>query len=202
MEAKLNEPGGGAAAANRAGAREATARATGATARAGEATARAAGGGALGDARLLLLGMWLGAAVFFSFAVAPSAFAVLPARELAGAIVTRTIGVVNAGGFALALALLATAFAQRGAATRRARAVEVIALALVALGTGVGYWVIAARMAALRVAMGRPVDEVAATDPLRLAFNSLHGYSVAAMTTAMLAAVVAFILIARRNRRA
>jgi hypothetical protein len=158
------------------------------------------GGGALGDVRLLLLGMWLGAAVLFSFAVAPGAFAVLPARESAGAIVTRIIGVVNVGGFALALLLLATAFARRGAATKRAGTVEVIALALVALATGVGHWVVAARMAALRVALGRPIDEVAASDPLRLAFNSLHGYSVAAMMAAMLAAVVAFILIARRNR--
>ncbi|HZH32765.1 MAG TPA: DUF4149 domain-containing protein [Pyrinomonadaceae bacterium] len=165
--------------------------------------ARAAGAkpsGALGDARLLLLGMWLGAAVLFSFAVAPGAFAVLPARELAGAIVTRIIGVVNVCGFIIALLLLATAFARRGTATKRARMLEVAALALVALATGVGHWVVAARMAALRVALGRPIDEVAASDPLRLAFNSLHGYSVAAMTTAMLAAVVAFILIARRNR--
>ena len=175
-------------------------------ARAGEATERAAsatsgGFGALGDARLLLLGMWLGAAVLFSFAVAPGAFAVLPARELAGAIVTRIIGVVNVGGFIIALLLLATAFARRrGAATKRARSVEVIALALVALATAVGHWVVAARMAALRISMGRPIDEVAASDPLRLAFNSLHGYSVAMMTTAMLAAVVAFILIAWRNR--
>ncbi|MCA1564201.1 MAG: DUF4149 domain-containing protein [Acidobacteria bacterium] len=191
MEAKLGEHNTGAAAGNvaRARADEAAGRATGAASN------------ALGDARLLLLGVWLGAAVFFSFAVAPSAFAVLPARELAGAIVTRTIGIVNVGGFVIALALLATAFARgRGAATKHAWTVEVFALALVALATAAGHWVVAARMAALRVAMGRPIDEVAAGDPLRLAFNSLHGYSVAAMTTAMLAAVVAFILIARRNR--
>ena len=37
------------------------------------------------DVRLLLLGVWLGAAVFF-IAVAQSAFAVLPQRELAGAV--------------------------------------------------------------------------------------------------------------------
>jgi hypothetical protein len=194
MEAKLGEHNTRAAAdGNVARAR-----------RADEATPRAlsAPSGALGDARLLLLGVWLGAAVFFSFAVAPSAFAVLPARELAGAIVTRTIGIVNVGGFIVALLLLATAFARRssGAQTKRAWAVELFALALVALATAIGHWVVAARMAALRVAMGRPIDEVAAGDPLRLAFNSLHGYSVAAMTTAMLAAIVAFILIARRNR--
>ncbi|HEX8633389.1 MAG TPA: DUF4149 domain-containing protein [Pyrinomonadaceae bacterium] len=194
MKAEHGEHDGGTAAtASSYGAPEATTRATGAS-----------GAGALGDARLLLLGMWLGAAVLFSFAVAPGAFAVLPARELAGAIVTRIIGVVNVWGFLVALLLLATAFARRrGAAatmSRRAWTVEVSALALVALATGIGQWIVGARMAALRVALGRPIDEVAASDPVRLAFNSLHGYSVAAMTTAMLAGVVAFILIARRNR--
>lgn len=155
---------------------------------------------ALTEVRLLLLGIWLGAAIFFSFAVAPGAFAVLPAREWAGAIVTRTIGIVNVGGFIVGLLLLATAFAGRRATAKRARTVEIFALALLTLATGIGHWIISARMAALRLAMGRPIDDIAQNDPLRLAFNSLHGYSVAAMTTAMLASLVAFILIARRNR--
>ncbi len=154
----------------------------------------------LQGARLLLLAMWLGAAVFFSFAVAPGAFAVLPARELAGAIVNRLIAVVNVGGFIIGLILLATALVKRGAARGRARVFEVIALAALALATGIGQWVIAARMATMRAAMGRPVDALAANDPLRVAFNSLHGYSVAAMTVGMMAALVAFVLIARRGR--
>jgi hypothetical protein len=211
MEAKLHQHDGGGGVGGATGANASSASLAPDTASSASppapdtaTAARAAGAkpsGALGDARLLLLGMWLGAAVLFSFAVAPGAFAVLPARELAGAIVTRIIGVVNVCGFVFALLLLATAFARGGsAATKRARMSEVAALALVAVATGVGHWVVAARMAALRSALGRPIDEVAASDPLRLAFNSLHGYSVAAMTTAMLAAVVAFILIARRNR--
>ena len=75
------------------------------------------------------------------------------------------------------------------------------ALALLTLATGTGHWLISARMQALRLSMGRPIDELAQSDPLRLAFNDLHGYSVAAMTTAMLAAIVAFVLIARRNAK-
>jgi hypothetical protein len=191
MEAKLSE------AATQAGSVSHAARAGATTA----ATSRAAH--ALGDVRLLLLGIWLGAAMFFSFAVAPSAFAVLPARELAGAIVTRTISVVNISGVVVGLLLLATAFVGRGAlASKRAWLLEVVALALLTLATGIGHWVISARMQALRLSMGRPIDELAQSDPLRLAFNDLHGYSVAAMTTAMLASIVAFILIARRNRKA
>ncbi len=191
MEAKLNE-------------QTASAR-TVSNARAGETTTAhevGAGLSALGVVRLLLLGIWLGSAIFFSFAVAPSAFAVLPARELAGAIVTRTIGIVNVGGSLIGLLLLATAFAGKVKAMRRAWTLEVIALALLMLATGVGHWVISARMLALRLSMGRPIDDVARNDPLRLAFNNLHGYSVAAMIVAMLAGLVAFILIARRNRNA
>jgi hypothetical protein len=195
MEAKLNEQTASTRTVSNARAGEAAT----ATRAAVAASDRM---GALDVLRLLLLGIWLGAAVFFSFAVAPSAFAVLPARELAGAIVTRTIGIVNVGGTLVGLLLLATAFAGRaGSAAKRARTLEIVALALVVLATGIGHWVISARMAALRLSMGRPIDEVAQNDPLRLAFNNLHGYSVAAMTTAMLASLVAFILIARRNRR-
>ena len=199
MEAKLTDAGGRSIAENSARAQASEP----SLLRAADATAPRTTAGALGDARLLLLGMWLGAAVLFSFAVAPGAFAVLPARELAGAIVTRIIGIVNVSGFMIALLLLlATMFVPgRGAAKGRRRwLAEASALVLLALATGVGHWVVSARMAALRAALGKPIDEVAASDPLRLAFNSLHGYSVAAMTTAMLAAVVAFILIARRNR--
>src|ERR1043166_7266530 len=41
----------------------------------------------LAFADFLLLGLWLGSMAFFSFALAPSAFAVLPTRHLAGIIV-------------------------------------------------------------------------------------------------------------------
>jgi hypothetical protein len=157
------------------------------------------------DVRLLLIALWLGGAVFFSATVAPSAFGVLRARnvpfanEAAGSIVTRTLSVVNTGGFVLALLLLASAFLFRQVITRRAFLVETIALFLLAVATAVGQWIIAARMMALRFAMGRPIDEVAADDPLRLAFNSLHGYSVMALSVAIIAAAVALLLISRRG---
>jgi hypothetical protein len=158
--------------------------------------------GVIAGARLLLVALWLGGAVFFSFVVAPSAFAVLPQRELAGAIVTRTIAVANVGGFVASLAALALGFfANGGAARRRSRLVETVALALVAICCGVSQWVVSARMLALRAAMGRPIDAVAADDPARAAFNSLHGYSVGLMTVAMLAGVVALLLVARRGNK-
>ena len=159
------------------------------------------------DVRLMLVALWLGGAVFFSATVAPSAFGVLRARgvpyanEAAGSIVTRTLSVVNTSGFILALLLLLTAFLFRQGTKRRALFAEIVSLALVLIATGVGQWIIAARMIALRAAMGRPIDDVAADDPLRVSFNSLHGYSVTALSVGIIAAAVALLLIARRKNR-
>lgn len=158
------------------------------------------------DVRLLLLALWLGGAVFFSAAVAPAAFAVLRARgvpyasEAAGAIVTRTLSIINTGGFVIALLLLVSAFLFRREVARRALLAETIALALVGLATATGQWVIAARMVALRTAMGRPIDDVPVDDPLRLTFGAWHGYSVAALAVAIVAAAAALLLIARRGQ--
>ena len=159
------------------------------------------------DIRLLLIALWLGGAVFFSAAVAPSAFNVLRARnvvyanEAAGSIVTRTLSVVNTGGFIIAIVLLLSAFLFRRRVKGRAFLVETISLAVIAIATAVGQWVIAARMLALRAAMGRPIDDVAVDDPLRVSFNGLHGYSVMALGLAIIAATIALLLIARRGQQ-
>ena len=153
------------------------------------------------DVRLLLIALWLGAAVYFSFAVAPSAFAVLPARELAGALVTRTLSIVNVGGFIISLLLVASLRLEKSVTSRRALIAEAVSLAVIATVTAVGQWVIAARLLALRAQMGRPIDEIAVDHPLRVEFNGLHGYSVMALGVGMIAGVVTLLLIARRGRQ-
>jgi short subunit fatty acids transporter len=156
---------------------------------------------------LVLLAMWFGAALFFSAVVAPAAFGVLRsyglsnASELAGGIVTRSLSVVNVAGFVVALVLLATLFLRRSSAGRGSFIVEAVCLALIALGTAVGHWVIAARMRAIRAALELPIDQIAADDSRRIAFNSLHGYSVNALSLAMIAALVALVLMARAARQ-
>lgn len=154
----------------------------------------------LADFRLLLLGLWLGAACFFSFAVAPSAFSVLPSRELAGSVVNRTLSIVNYGGLIIGLILLASSFV-RGQNTNRIRLwLEQGTLFLLTAACAFGQFVIGARLQNLRGQIGRPIDEVAIDDPLRTAFNDLHGYSVTILMTAMIAALIAFFLLARRAR--
>lgn len=149
---------------------------------------------------------WLGVALFFGAVVAPAAFGVLRsfglpnASEIAGSIVTRSLGVVNVAGFMIALLLLVTAFIRRGAQARWSLIVECICIVLIAVMTSVGHWVIAARMRALRAAMELPIDQIAADDSRRIAFNALHGYSVNALGIAMIAGLVALVLMGRNLR--
>lgn len=157
--------------------------------------------------RLLLLGLWLGAAIFFAAAVAPALFGVLRganlanANELAGTIVSRLLSIINRGGFEISLFLFVTAFFVGQNESRFRRLAEMISLAIMAIMTGVGQWVIAARMVALRAAMQGNIDQVALSDPRRVAFDSLHGYSVTVMSVALLAALLAFVLMCIQSRR-
>ena len=152
------------------------------------------------NCRILLLGLWLGAACFFSFAVAPSAFAVLPSRELAGSVVNRTLAIVNYSGCVVGLILLASSFVSRRNAGKINLRLEQGLLLLLTAACAFGQFVIGARLRDLRGQINRPIDEVAIDDPLRLAFNDLHGYSVTILLTAMIAAAAAFFLLAGRAR--
>lgn len=154
----------------------------------------------LSDFRILLLGLWLGAACFFSFAVAPSAFGVLPTRELAGSVVNRTLTIINYSGIFVGLIMLASSYVTRQSGNRVKLWLEQGLLLLLTAACAFGQFVIAARLSDLRGQIGRPIDEVATDDPLRVAFNALHGYSVTILMTAMIAAVIAFFLIVRRTK--
>ena len=150
------------------------------------------------DLRLLLLGIWLGAAVFF-IAVAQSSFAVLPQRELAGAVVNRTLSILNLGGLAIALILIATSFLRSASLNRVSVWAERFLLLVVAGACAVGQFVIGFWLSMLRGQMGRPIDEVPADDPLRIQFNNLHEWSVWVLFAGMVAALIAFFIISNRK---
>jgi len=148
----------------------------------------------------------LGAALFFGAVVAPAAFGVLRSfglpntSEIAGSIVTRTLGVINVAGFFIGLLLLVTALFRRNAQTRLSWIVETVCIVVIALTTALGHWWIAARMRALRLAMELPIDQIAVDDSRRIEFNALHGYSVKALGVAMIAGLVALVLMGRNLR--
>jgi hypothetical protein len=151
--------------------------------------------------------MWLGAAVFFSASVAPNVFGVLRradlanASSLAGSIVSPLLSTLNRAGFEIAIFLLVMSFFLTVGQTLIRRAAHLISLAVVAIATGAGHWYIAARIATLRAAMALPIDQISPTDERRIAFDNLHRYSVILFAVAIVAAAVAFFLIACNRTR-
>ena len=158
--------------------------------------------------RVLLLGMWLGAAIFFGASVAPALFGVLRserlvnANELAGSVVTRLLSFLNKGGFEIALFALVTTFFVNRTQRLVTRTIEVLSLAIMAIMTGVSQWIITAKMVALRAAMNGTIDQVPFTDPRRIEFDSLHRYSTTVMMVAMLAGLIAFFITITSSMRA
>lgn len=150
------------------------------------------------DIRLLLLCLWLGAAVFF-IGVAQTAFAVLPQRELAGAIVSSNLSIVNLSGIAISTLLLLSSLLGAASINKFWLWVERSLLLLLGTSCAVGQFVIGIWLSSVRAQMGRPIDEIAADDPLRIQFNILHEWSVWILFTGMLAALLAFFIISNRK---
>jgi len=96
--------------------------------------------------RLFLLGLWLGAALFFSAVVAPSVFSVLRwfhplnANEIAGTIVTRTLSVINVGGFLIGLLALAAILIVKRNVSRSLFGIEVVSLTLLGVAGLATLW--------------------------------------------------------------
>jgi hypothetical protein len=152
----------------------------------------------LSDIRLLLVAIWLGAALFF-IAVAQSAFAVLPQREMAGLVVSRTLAILNLSGIALFVVLLLLSFVGSKAANRVMLWTERVLLLATAVACAVGQFVFGFWIAMKRAEIGRPIDELAVDDPLRIQFNMLHEYSVWTLMFGMATALLAFFAIANRK---
>ncbi len=141
-------------------------------------------------ARAVIAAFWLGAAALFAVNVAPSAFAALPSRELAGAVVGRVLPVVFWSG-AVTGAILLVLELTGGRASRRR--IGIVGAALMLVACLVAQLAIAPRIAGVRASLREPLASLAADHPQRRAFGRLHMLSVAWLGVAMLggAAVVA-----------
>jgi hypothetical protein len=148
---------------------------------------------------ILLLGLWLGSMMFFSFAVAPSAFAVLPTRELAGLLVTSTIAKVEVLGLVIGpLVILAQAGSWNARrSSKRVRILQLLLIVVMIAAAVLSRFWISPALVSLRAAMGGHIDDVPATDPLRIHFNDLHQYSVGLMSAAMISGLLVLFLTVR-----
>ena len=152
------------------------------------------------NVRLLLVALWLGAALFF-IAVAQSAFAVLPTREIAGSVVSRTLMILNLSGLILGSILLITSFVKQREINRFRVWGERFLLLILTAACAVGQFVIGLWLSFIRAQIGRPIDEVAMDDPLKIQFNNLHQYSVWVLMAGMIAALLAFFLMAHKSEK-
>lgn len=141
-----------------------------------------------------VLAFWLGAAAFFSVAVAPALFSVLPTRTLAGDVVGRLLPGVYYSGIVVGLLIVVIELASRGAWSWRGR--EVFG-ALIAVACAVAQLIVAPRIAQLRDEIPGPIESLPLDDARRMMFGRLHGVSVAWLGVAMLAAAIALVLSAR-----
>lgn len=140
----------------------------------------------------LALAVWLGSMVFFGAAVAPSAFKVLPSRDLAGQVVNAVIDrlylLSYIAGAVMAMALVI------GRSPQWLAKLAIVAAML--LCVGIADKVVASKMADLRERMG-PVEQAPAE--MRAEFNQYHKASTTLVSLAMLGGVVLVILGARQG---
>ena len=143
----------------------------------------------------ILLSAWLGAAVLVTTVVAPAAFAVLPSRTLAGALVGRVLPVLFIAGLVVALASLSLDSGDHGRAIRVRRAMLIVA----AVSCAAAQFAVAPRIERVRKEIAGAVEQLSPDDPRRAAFGRLHAASVAWLGVAMVADVTTLILVSLRK---
>ena len=150
-------------------------------------------------AALLALAVWFGAALLLTTTVAPAAFAVLPTRALAGALVGRVLPVLFVAGIAVGLVVGVLDLRYTATPFRRGRLAGAGALAL---SCAAAQLLVAPRIARLRDSIGTSIDALPPLDPARVAFGRLHALSVGWLAVGMVAAGVAmlFTVLALRGR--
>jgi Domain of unknown function (DUF4149) len=144
-----------------------------------------------------VLALWIGAALLVAAVVAPAAFAVLPTRALAGALVGRVLPVIFVAGALLGAVSALLAWSD-GGAFARTRVVLPLAMSASCL---IAQFVVYPKIDRLRAEMGPSIEALDPRDPRRLQFGKLHGISVAWMGVAMLAGGVSLILTVLAARR-
>ena len=127
---------------------------------------------------LLSLVVWIGGLIFFAFVLAPTVFAVLPTRQLAGNVVNRSLGILHWMALTCGVVFAVTSMIDSrvvNGITEPFALRNLLIYAMIIL-TLVSVFGIASRMAVLRQQMG-VIDEVAQDNPLRVEFNRLHVWS-------------------------
>lgn len=148
---------------------------------------------------LLSLVVWIGGILFFAFVVAPTVFRVLPTHQLAGNVVSRSLGLLHGIGLTCGIIFVATSMINSAVVTGSAQpfAVRNILVCLMIVLTLVSMFAVGARMETLKKDMVT-IDNVPQDDARRVEFNQLHVWSTRLEGTVLLMGLAVVFLTARR----
>jgi uncharacterized membrane protein len=148
---------------------------------------------------LLSLVIWLGGLIFLSFVLAPTAFAVLPTRHMAGTVVGRSLGILHWMGIISGLVFLIASliYSRLTTGTPYPFAARNVLVVLMLVLTLISQFGIMPRMIALRNSMVL-IDSVPLNDPARVEFDALHVWSVRLESGVLLLALVVTYLTAQQ----
>jgi uncharacterized protein DUF4149 len=146
--------------------------------------------------QFLSLGCWLGGIIFF-IVFTQGIFFVMPTKDLAGVVVGYSLARLHILGIVSGCVyLIATAALEKSVSVLvRPAALLVFVMILCTMASQYGVIV---KMDALRAQMGS-VDATPATNPLRVAFDRLHLYSVRLESAVLLSGLAALFLTARQK---
>ena len=150
---------------------------------------------------LLSLVVWVGGIIFFAFVVAPTVFhpGILPSRHLAGAVVSRSLGILHAIGLTCGLVFLVTSMIDSQVITGSVAPFagrNLLVYVMIVL-TLVSTFAISGRMLNLRNDMAF-IDNIPHDDPRRVEFNRLHEWSTRLESGVLLLGLAVIFLTSRR----
>ena len=150
---------------------------------------------------LLSLVVWVGGIAFFAFVLAPTVFhpGILPSRQLAGQVVSRSLGILHWIGLTSGLVFLVTSMLDSQVTTGFTSVFagrNLLVFAMVVL-TLISMFAISPRMLQLRTDMVF-IDFVPEHDARRVEFNRLHVWSTRLESTVLLLGLGVIFLTARR----
>ena len=150
---------------------------------------------------LLSLVVWVGGIAFFAFVLAPTVFhaGFLPSRQLAGMVVSRSLGILHWIGLTCGVVFLVTSVIDSHVvngvpALFSARNLLICAMILLTL---ISMFAISTRMLDLRNQMVF-IDNVPHDDARRVEFNRLHVWSTRLESTVLLLGLAVIFLTSRR----
>jgi hypothetical protein len=147
--------------------------------------------------RVLALGAWIGAILYFSVVLTQGAFAVLASRDEAGLLVGFTLSGLHLMGLIAAAVFVAASVGLRKS-LRAFVEPAVLAVILMAVLTVSSQGYVMPKMAILRNQMGS-VEATPASNPMRAEFDRLHGVSVDLEGGVLLIGLAALFMTAKKS---